>query len=72
MYLFSKPLSQIDVKGKPVSLDTDIGTYFGIVLFNSQVECYMDTLIADGFTELRIDIPDYQNNEWLANQKQQL
>jgi hypothetical protein len=30
---------------------------------------YVDTLLANGFTELRIDIPDYQNTAWLAQSK---
>jgi len=30
---------------------------------------YVDTLLANGFTELRIDIPDYQDTDWLAASK---
>jgi hypothetical protein len=40
----------------------------GMVLYSSQAS-YVDTLLANGFTELRIDIPDYQNTSWLANSK---
>ena len=40
----------------------------GMVLFSSQAN-YADTLLANGFTELRIDIPDYQNISWLASSK---
>ena len=32
-------------------------------------ESYFDTLLANGFTELRIDIPDYQNTVWLEQSK---
>ena len=40
----------------------------GMVLYSSQAS-FVDTLLANGFTELRIDIPDYQNTSWLANSK---
>ena len=30
---------------------------------------YVDILLANGFNELRIDIPDYENTTWLANSK---
>jgi hypothetical protein len=40
----------------------------GMMLYSSQAS-YVDTLLANGFTELRIDIPDYQNTVWLANSK---
>ena len=40
----------------------------GIVLYYQQ-ENYVDILLANGFTELRIDIPDYQDTEWLALSK---
>jgi len=40
----------------------------GMVLYFSQAS-YVDTLLANGFTELRIDIPDYQNTAWLAHSK---
>jgi len=40
----------------------------GMVLYSSQAS-YVDTLLANGFTELRIDIPDYQNTSWLASSK---
>jgi len=40
----------------------------GMVLYSSQAS-YVDTLLANGFTELRIDIPDYQNTSWLAYSK---
>ena len=32
-------------------------------------ESYIDTLLANGFTELRIDIPDYQATNWLSYSK---
>ncbi len=31
---------------------------------------YIDTLLANGFTELRIDIPNYQHTSWLARSKE--
>lgn len=34
-------------------------------IFNS----YIDTLLSNGFTELRIDIPNYQDTTWLAQSK---
>jgi hypothetical protein len=40
----------------------------GMVLYSSQAS-YVDILLANGFTELRIDIPDYQNTSWLASSK---
>jgi hypothetical protein len=40
----------------------------GMGLYFSQ-ESYIDTLLAKGFEELRIDIPDYQNTTWLNNSK---
>ena len=40
----------------------------GMGLYFSQAN-YVDTLLANGFTELRIDIPDYQNTVWLAHSK---
>jgi hypothetical protein len=40
----------------------------GMGLYSSQ-ENYIDTLLTNGFTELRIDIPDYQNTSWLAGSK---
>jgi len=40
----------------------------GMGIFYPQVS-YVDTLLANGFTELRIDIPDYQDTDWLANSK---
>jgi len=43
----------------------------GMVLYSSQAS-YVDTLLANGFTELRIDIPDYQNTSWLASSKSTL
>jgi len=32
-------------------------------------DSYVDTLLANGFEELRIDIPSYENTTWLANSK---
>ena len=43
----------------------------GMGLYFSQAR-YVDTLLANGFTELRIDIPDYQNTSWLASSKASL
>ena len=40
----------------------------GMMLYSSQAS-YVDTLLANGFEELRIDIPDYQNTVWLAYSK---
>ena len=45
----------------------------GMGLFSTSTpsifESYIDTLLANGFTELRIDIPNYQNTTWLAQSK---
>jgi len=41
----------------------------GMGLFWSSVDSYIDTLLANGFTELRIDIPTYTNSTWLALSK---
>jgi hypothetical protein len=35
----------------------------------SEFDSYVDDLLANGFTELRIDIPDYQNTVWLEQSK---
>jgi hypothetical protein len=51
-------VSQTDVKGTFVSVDTDKNTNFGIVLCYSRVDGYVDTLLANGFNDLRIDIQD--------------
>ncbi len=40
----------------------------GMVLLSSQ-ESYVDTLLDNGFEELRIDIPDYQSINWLSGSK---
>jgi len=50
--------------------ESKYGKWFGLgmVLYSSQAS-YVDTLLANGFTELRIDIPDYQNTSWLASSK---
>jgi len=40
----------------------------GMGLYHSQAS-YIDTILANGFEELRIDIPDYQNTIWLNNSK---
>ena len=40
----------------------------GMGLYSPQAS-YVDTLLDNGFTELRIDIPDYQNTSWLASSK---
>ncbi len=43
----------------------------GMGLYSSQAS-YVDTLLTNGFTELRIDIPDYQNTSWLTGSKDAL
>ena len=48
--------------------ESEIWSGLGMVLYSSQAS-YVDTLLANGFTELRIDIPDYQNTSWLASSK---
>lgn len=45
----------------------------GMGLFSTSTpsifDSYVDTLLANGFTELRIDIPNYQDAAWLAQSK---
>jgi len=45
----------------------------GMGLFSNDVMAYfdgwVDTLIANGITNLRVDIPDYQNTSWLTRSK---
>ena len=66
---------------KPVSINTATATAIkygaqpglGIGIFStsnpSTFNSYVDTLLANGFNELRIDIPDYQNTVWIARSK---
>jgi hypothetical protein len=66
---------------EPVIVDTEeSGTVYpqkwsglGMGLFStyntSEFDGYVDILLANGFTELRIDIPDYQNTVWLEQSK---
>ncbi len=46
----------------------EINSSLGMVLYYSQAS-YVDTLLNNGFVDLRIDIPDYQNTSWLASSK---
>jgi hypothetical protein len=41
----------------------------GMGAFYGQVDNYITTWITNGFIDLRLDIPDYQNTTWLANSK---
>jgi hypothetical protein len=47
------------------SFDLGMGEFSSYPSFDS----YVDDLLANGFTNLRIDIPDYQNTNWLAQSK---
>ena len=49
-----------DIPGKWAGLG--MGTFHGF-------DSYVDTILASGFEELRIDIPSYENTEWLASSK---
>jgi hypothetical protein len=71
-----KPVSQNEVKGISVSIDPIINgkwSGLGIGIFSidntSAFDGYVDTLLANGFTSLRIDIPNYQDTSWLARSK---
>ena len=37
--------------------------------YASNVDEYVDTWLANGIVDVRLDIPDYQNTTWLANSK---
>ena len=37
--------------------------------FPEDFDSWVDTLLANGFTELRVDVPDYQNTEWFTRSK---
>ncbi len=65
----AKPDSQIAIKGTTTSTYVGQNMGLGMVLYSSQVDNYIDLLLKNGFTELRIDIPDYQNTSWLAQSK---
>ena len=67
----SKPSMQIDVKDTSISVYADKKISIGMVLYSTQTN-YVDTLLANGFSELRIDIPDYQNTTWLSRSKSEL
>jgi len=41
----------------------------GMVAYNQQVDEYVNIWIDNGFIDLRLDIPDYQNTDWLAASK---
>jgi len=68
----SKPVQNINTAG--VKAQNENGSKYGkwpglgMGLFFPQAS-YVDTLLANGFEELRIDIPDYQNTEWLSTSK---
>jgi len=66
---------------EPIIVDTEeSGTVYpqkwsglGMGLFGkhctSEFDGYVDTLLDNGFEELRIDIPDYQSGKWLIDSK---
>ena len=75
----SKPYVQIESEDISTSISSDINVAaggilqeqwpgLGMVLFHTE-ESYIDTLLANGFTQLRIDIPTYQNTSWLEHSK---
>jgi hypothetical protein len=65
------------IKSKDISTTSNIQDGnrpgLGMGLFStsdtSTFDGYIDTLLASGFTELRIDIPNYQDANWLAQSK---
>jgi len=65
----SKPISHIKSKGRSISLNASTTTTFGIGMFNGQVNKYTGALLASGFNQLRIDIPDYQDARWVELSK---
>lgn len=80
----SKPVIQIEEKVVSASINPSINeapsgvqngkwSGMGMGLYStgttSIFDGYVDTLLANGFTELRIDIPDYQDTNWLAQSK---
>ncbi|MHB8277216.1 MAG: hypothetical protein ACYDIA_06145 [Candidatus Humimicrobiaceae bacterium] len=80
----SKPVSQIEAKDISVSVDPSINkapasvqngkwSGLGMGIFSTittlTFDGYVDTLLASGFTELRVDIPNYQDTNWLAQSK---
>ena len=69
----SKSSSQIDKKNKSTSVHTDKNVDFGICLFSTSVtstfDSYVDTLLVNGFTILRVDIPNYQDTVWMDRSK---
>ena len=68
-----KPVSNINIKTNSVQkgevLENGKWPGLGMVLFHSE-ESYIDTLLDNGFTQLRIDIPTYQNTSWLNRSKE--
>lgn len=65
----SRPASQTNTKDDSISLGAGTSTSFGMDIFNGQVDSYINTLLANGFYQLRIDIPDYQNTSWVEASK---
>jgi len=69
--------SDINKKGAGVSNEKELGYSkwpgLGMGLFSTSTpsifDNYVDTLLTNGFTELRIDIPNYQDATWLAQSK---
>jgi len=57
----SKLSDQASIKDDLASFNAGASTYLGMVLYNSQVDNYIDVLLSNGFNQLRIDIPDYQS-----------
>jgi hypothetical protein len=72
----SKPASPIEVKGISIPVDPIIsGKWSGLGIggiyssTQAQVLTYLDTLIANGFTEFRTAIPDYTMTGWVDDSK---
>jgi len=53
---------------EPETANSQKWSGLGMGLYSGRAS-YIDTLLANGFEELRIDIPDYQNAIWLNNSK---
>ena len=72
----SKPTSQTPAPGNQgvnTATDNSMWTGLGMGMFtawdNSVMDSYISTLMANGFDQLRIDIPSYQDTEWLEASK---
>ena len=68
----SKPVPNINTAADSAQNGNELkhGKWSGLGMgLCSSEASYVDTLLANGFTQLRIDIPDYQNNIWLASSK---